>query len=629
MPIVGQKLNRKSRMKRIALVFLSMWFVGHSTLTAHAQAVTPIFIFTGINNLGANPTGSLTLGPDGNFYGTTYGTGGGGSGSGTVFEVNTAGTYSTLAVLSATGTNGTRPSGLTMADDGVFYGVASGGGSGYGTVFEVASNGALTTLFDFNRINGAYPTSLTLGADSNLYGTTSDGGNGQFASGVGTVFEITPGGTLTTLVNFNVGNGINGAYPNGLTLWSDGNLYGTTLNGGASNYGTLFMITTNSGFTILVNFTNSNGARPSGLTVGADGNLYGVTGSGGSDGYGTFFELSTNGFTTLTNFSAIVSNNITALTLAPDGNFYGPGSGGSAGSICELTADGTLKTLVYLTTSTGTSPSSLTLGPDGNFYGNAFLGNDQGGGGTVFQLELPPDFITAPSNQFASIGDTVAFSCQPFGSAPFGFQWMSNGVAIASATNSSIVLSNAVISTFSDTQFQVEVTDAWGAITSSPAIIVPYPGIFVQPGDQAVAIGSPALFSVSASGFPTFSYRWFFNGTLLPGATNPILRISPSLTNNIGNYQLVVSNIYGTVTSGVATLNVLLQPNNYAISKSSAGNPTVFLGSYPSSTNRLWASTNFPVWYPIATNVMDSNGLSQFLDTNTSAPQKFYRLSYP
>src|SRR6185503_14608436 len=98
-----------------------------------------------------------------------------------------------------------------------------------------------------------------------------------------------------------------------------------------------------------------------------------------------------------------------------------------------------------------------------------------------------------------------------------------------------------------------------------------------------------------------------------------------------GNYTLMVSNTYGSVTSQVVSLTVPL-PKISAIASRSGGNYTLYLASAPNSTNRLWATTNVSLhqWQVIATNITDSNGLAQFIDTNTAGmPQKFYRLSYP
>ncbi len=148
-------------------------------------------------------------------------------------------------LVSFTGTNGAVPeAALTLGNDGNFYGTTSRGGSNNdGTVFTMPTNGTLTTLISFNGTNGSYPgAALMLGNDGNFYGTTTSGGSCDD----GTVFMVTTNGTLTTLISF---NGANGWHPAGaLTLGSDGFLYGTTqwggntnLNGG-SGFGTVFRL---------------------------------------------------------------------------------------------------------------------------------------------------------------------------------------------------------------------------------------------------------------------------------------------------------------------------------------------------------------------------------------------------
>src|ERR1035437_6240856 len=147
------------------------------------------------NTNGANPESSLTIGNDGNFYGTTSRGGNYISGlsyGGTVFQMATNGVLTTL--ISFDYTNGARPyAELTLGNDGNFYGTTynggnsgySGGNSGFGTVFQVTTNGLLTTLVSFNFNNGNFPQAgLTLGSNGSFYGTTTAGG----IHGNGTVF---------------------------------------------------------------------------------------------------------------------------------------------------------------------------------------------------------------------------------------------------------------------------------------------------------------------------------------------------------------------------------------------------------------------------------------------------------
>jgi uncharacterized repeat protein (TIGR03803 family) len=354
---------------------------------------------------GANPYGGLTLGNDGNFYGTTAD---GNGDVGTVFQLTTNGTLTTLATFDFS--NGDNPlAGLTLGNDGNFYGTTYNGGSNdgaVGSVFQCTTNGTLTTLANFYGTNGANPmAALTLGNDGNFYGTTSEGG----AYDYGTVFQVTTNGTLATLANFDYTNGANPMAA--LTLGNDDNFYGIASEGGTYGDGTVFQITTNGTLTILVSFNNTNGAYgdlypSSGLALGNDGCFYGTTDFGGlyanqyGSGFGTVFRVTTNGaLTTLANFNGTNGAYPQAgLTLASDGSFYGTtfGGGYNNGSVFRVTTNGTLTTVVNFSGTNGSWPmSSLALGTDGNFYGTTEEGgNDYNGenvgAGTVFKLIIPP-----------------------------------------------------------------------------------------------------------------------------------------------------------------------------------------------------------------------------------------------
>jgi uncharacterized repeat protein (TIGR03803 family) len=262
---------------------------------------TALVSFNGTN--GANPAAGLALGPDGLLYGTTQNGGTNNvamGGLGTVFKITTTGILTTL--VSFDFTNGANPwAQLTLANDGNFYGTADGGGiynvmyGGYGTVFKITTNGTLTCLASFNGTNGAYPVAaLVQGTDGYLYGTTQYGGTNDVATGgLGTIFRITTNGSLTSLYSFT--GGIDGFDPQApLTFGTDGNLYGTTSEGGVGGNGTVFQFTPGGTLSTLVLFDyDSYGASPAaGLFEGADGGLYGTAPSGGTNGSGTVYRLS-------------------------------------------------------------------------------------------------------------------------------------------------------------------------------------------------------------------------------------------------------------------------------------------------------------------------------------------------
>jgi uncharacterized repeat protein (TIGR03803 family) len=322
---------------------------------------------------------------------------------GTIFRLSLDGILTRL--LSFDGTNGSFPqSGLTLGRDGNFYGTTTSGGSNqfFGTVFRFTTNGTLATLASFDGTNsGSQPQCpLVMDANGELYGTTASGGPGLR----GTVFRLTTNGVLTTLVSF---NNINGATPrDGLILGDDGNFYGTTAVGGANNAGTVFRMTPAGALTTLFSFSNSNGANPlGGLILGKDGFLYGTTGFGGTNlGFGTVFKITTNGdLTTLFSFHGTDGEEPSfRLIFGNDGKLYGTasfgGSSGSgpsaagAGSVFSITTNGTFATLVLFQGTNGSNPeASLVVGPEGNLYGTTSQGGP-GGGGTIFRIVLSSQF---------------------------------------------------------------------------------------------------------------------------------------------------------------------------------------------------------------------------------------------
>jgi len=283
---------------------------------------------------------------------------------------------------------------LVQGGDGNFYGTTTyGGTNGLGTAFQVTPAGALTTLVSFNGTNGSYPyAGLVQGSDGNFYGTTCYGGAGD----LGTVFQMTPAGMLTTLVSF---SGTNGSYPYaGLVQGSDGNFYGTTLGGGARGIGTIFQMTPAGALTTLVSFNNSDGAAPlAALVQGTNGNFYGTTSQGGNlsvnsgAGYGTVFEMTPAGvLTTRVVFSGSNGGSPTAvLVQGTNGNFYGTTEYGGAsgkGTVFKMTPTGVLTTLISFNLANGCKLSAgLVQGSDGNLYGTTD-GGGAGGGGTVFKM---------------------------------------------------------------------------------------------------------------------------------------------------------------------------------------------------------------------------------------------------
>jgi len=271
-----------------------------------AGALTVLYSFCNPTSCadGSQPFAGLLQATNGNLYGTSES--GGKYGFGTIFTITPAGALTTLYSFCATTgcPDGASPTGvLIQAGNGVFYGTTQSGGKstscgayGCGTVFKFSGGGALTTLHSFCTKSGCPDgqnpaAGLLLASNGNFYGTTMFGG----PSNNGTIFEITPGGKLTTLYNFCSQNGCpDGQDPfAGLIQATDGNLYGATATGGAQGYGTIFEITTSGVLTTLHSFVNTDGGGPDGTLVQAtNGAFYGTTFGDGAFGYGTVFSLS-------------------------------------------------------------------------------------------------------------------------------------------------------------------------------------------------------------------------------------------------------------------------------------------------------------------------------------------------
>lgn len=301
-----------------------------------------------------------------------------------------------------------------------------------------------TTLVNFNRSDGANPhASLIQGIDGNLYGTTVSGGSGVgFCAGdndgCGTVFKITPTGTLTTIYSFcsPQGDCSNGANPvAGLVQASDGNFYGTTAAGGDYNGGTIFKITPAGVLTRLYSFDGTHGNDPeAGLVQASDGNFYGTTAWGGAYGSGTVFKITPGGvLTILYSFGGYPDGRlpVAGLLQAADGNLYGTTArGGSniidAGTVFRITLGGTLTTLHTFDGNDGGDPgAALVQAADGNLYGTTSWDGDNGGYGTVFKMTLGGTMTTLHSFSGYPIdgGDPYAGLVQATDGNFYGTTW--------------------------------------------------------------------------------------------------------------------------------------------------------------------------------------------------------------
>jgi len=235
--------------------------------------------------------------------------------------------------------------------------------------------------------------------------------------------------TFTTLHSF---AGTDGSNPYaGLVQATDGNLYGTTAYGGASDGGAVFEINLAGALTTVYSFSDKTDVQ-TGLIQATNGNFYGTTTQIASEGAGTVFEITSSGtLTTLYDFGPNCSNAcpnggnpLAGVIQATDGNFYGTtsyGGANAAGTVFEITSDGTLTTLYSFCSQAdcadGANPVGLIQGTDGNFYGATLAGGSGGGGGAgiVFKITSTPPYTLTTLYTFCPQGPPCTDGTYVFG----------------------------------------------------------------------------------------------------------------------------------------------------------------------------------------------------------------------
>lgn len=330
-------------------------------------------------------------------------------GCGTIFKITATGKLTTLYSFCAQTncTDGWDPDSLFQATDGNFYGTTWIGGldnslDGVGEIFKITPTGTLTVLYDFcsqtNCTDGEQPEGLMQAANGNFYGTTYGGGTND--TGCGTAFEFSRGGTLTTLHSFDAQDGC--YIHSGLMQANDGNFYGVTASGGGPHRrGTVYKMSPSGTLTRLYSFcaqTNcADGETPeAALVQGTDGNLYGTTDGelGAHPNDGTIFQITTGGtLTTLHNFDFTDGGWPAApLVQATNGTFYGTTLFGGADK-CDRLSCGTVFSL-----SMGLGPfvkASPNFGQVGRVV--RILGNNLTGSTSVSFNGTPATFTVVSS----------------------------------------------------------------------------------------------------------------------------------------------------------------------------------------------------------------------------------------
>jgi uncharacterized repeat protein (TIGR03803 family) len=269
----------------------------------------------------------------GNLYGTTPG--GGISGAGVVYKLDTAGQETVLYTFTG-GADGGNPDAGVIADSaGNLYGTTyNGGTSGAGVVFKLDAAGQETVLYTFTGgADGGYPNAAVIrDSTGNLYGTTVGGGT----AGWGVVYKLDTAGEETALYTFT--GGADGGNPYaGVIRDSAGNLYGTTFSRGTLDHGVVYKLDTAGHEKVLYTFTGgADGAQPfAGVIRDSSDNLYGTTYSGGTAGAGGVYKLDTAGHEKAYGFPGAAGGDGLFAGVIRDsaGNLYGTTTlGGSAGA---------------------------------------------------------------------------------------------------------------------------------------------------------------------------------------------------------------------------------------------------------------------------------------------------------
>jgi uncharacterized repeat protein (TIGR03803 family) len=357
--------------------------------TAQAASENVLYSFTGVKTDGCNPVAPVLIGQDGALYGTTASCGG--SGNGTAFRLTTQGKE---MVLHSFGKKSEPACGLIQDAAGTLYGVAlftKGAPPNapvirYEGIFSLTLGGTVTVLAKLPKTAGSLLGGLISDAVGNLYGL-----------GYSIAYELPASAKLRNLHSFKgAKDGFDGQGT--LLLDKNGNLFGATYAGGATNHGTLFEISHQRVESVLYSFTGgADGAYPqAGLIEDSAGNLYGTTG-GNFSIPGTAFKFSPSGtLTTLHTFGSPDSTTdgvqpIAALVMDSAGNLFGTtqsGGANSAGVVFEISAGG-VETIVHNfgsnATDAGGPAAPLVIDNAGHLYGTAEYGGTKGFG-AVFEV---------------------------------------------------------------------------------------------------------------------------------------------------------------------------------------------------------------------------------------------------
>ncbi len=351
--------------------------------SASAQTFDVLHVFDNSNEA---PVAPLLAAPDGNLYLPTWG---GGTGYGAIYRLTPDGSggFSCATIHAFSGTDGANPAGgLVEGPDGLLYGTTNiGGSSDWGVLYRISMSGDFELIRSFSLDDAAAPSGeLVLAGDGKLYGTSPVGG--ASGGGNGTVFRYDPNGNAFEIVYFF--GSVTGANPeSGLLLGTDGKLYGSTPNGGAEGYGTLFRLDTNGSFELLCSLPAADAISVSGPLVEGTGSLYG-TAHGMYDNGSLFRWDSVNGYVKIHDFSGTDGSRPVGGLTASGGLLYGVTQNGGPdfdGNVFVSDTDGNVTSLHVFDYLDGAQPSARPIRVGISWVGTTMTAGP-GFSGTVYAL---------------------------------------------------------------------------------------------------------------------------------------------------------------------------------------------------------------------------------------------------
>jgi hypothetical protein len=246
-------------------------------------------------------------------------------------------------------------------------------------------------------------------------------------------------------------------------------------------------------------------------------------------------------------------------------------------------------------------------------------------------VDLRPVILTQPSDIVVSPGISTSLVVNAAGPS-LSYTWLRDQVPVPGATNAAFVINDA--SQGAEGLYQVIITNFAGAATSRVATVTwstTTLGILTQPQSETVGIGSPATLTVLAAGVSPIAYQWVRNNVPIAGETNTTLSFPSTARTNSGNYHVIISNPFVTLTSTTAVLTVVAPPQLSIARASSTVTITAF--GDPGRLHRLQSSTNLNAaseWVQVGTHTMPGSGSATWnLSASTNAGAVFFRVVTP